>query len=212
MAIVLSLPSSPYRRRMPWIRFPCAGCHGSGSNATVYSPQLLATKYSSRPLKVVSRTLEIFMALGIFALKLVMDQRQGKPDRRKRQRAAELTRTLARLGPTFVKIGQGLSTRPDICPPEYLDQELSKLQDGLPTFPNGEAFACIERELQVSAISTEPVAAASLGQVYKAQHKHSGKFVAVKVQRPEIEDSIGLDFYLLRSRVPDKQVCGHSHF
>lgn len=77
-------------------------------------------------------------------------------------------------------------------------------QDGLPTFPNGEAFACIERELGMpldcsfSAISTEPVAAASLGQVYKAQHKHSGKFVAVKVQRPEIEDSIGLDFYLLR--------------
>lgn len=67
------------------------------------------------------------MALGIFALKLVMDKRQGKLDRRKRQRAAELTRTLARLGPTFVKIGQGLSTRPDICPPEYLE-ELSELQ------------------------------------------------------------------------------------
>ncbi|XP_042442441.1 protein ACTIVITY OF BC1 COMPLEX KINASE 3, chloroplastic-like isoform X1 [Zingiber officinale] len=173
------------------------------ANATVYNPQFLATKYSSRPLKVFSRTLEIFMALGIFALKLVMDQRQGKVDRRKRKRAAELTRTLARLGPTFVKIGQGLSTRPDICPPEYLE-ELSELQDGLPTFPNEDAFACIERELGMpldccfSVISTEPVAAASLGQVYKAQLKHSGKSVAVKVQRPEIEDSIGLDFYLLR--------------
>lgn len=53
-------------------------------------------------------------------------------------------------------------------------------------------------DFSFSAISTEPVAAASLGQVYKAQLQHSGKFVAVKVQRPEIEESIGLDFYLLR--------------
>lgn len=68
------------------------------------------------------------MALGIFALKLVVDQRQGKLDRRKRQRAVELARTLlARLGPKFIKIGQCLSTRPDICPPDYLE-ELSELQ------------------------------------------------------------------------------------
>lgn len=67
------------------------------------------------------------MALGIFALKLVVDQRQGKLDWRKRQRAMELARTLARLGSTFVKIGQCFSTRPDICPPEYLE-ELSELQ------------------------------------------------------------------------------------
>lgn len=78
------------------------------------------------------------------------------------------------------------------------------LQDSLPTFPDEEAFACIERELGVpldsiySAISPSPIAAASLGQVYKARLKYSGKLVAVKVQRPDIEDAIGLDFYLLR--------------
>ncbi|XP_042474539.1 protein ACTIVITY OF BC1 COMPLEX KINASE 3, chloroplastic-like isoform X1 [Zingiber officinale] len=173
------------------------------ANVTVYTPELLAAQYSSRPLKVASRTAEIFTALGAFAFKLLVDQRQGQVDQRKRQRAAELRKTLTRLGPTFVKIGQGLSTRPDICPQEYLE-ELSELQDALPTFPNEKAFACIEAELGVSldsmysAISPEPIAAASLGQVYKAQLKQTGRIVAVKVQRPGIEEAIGLDFYLLR--------------
>lgn len=77
-------------------------------------------------------------------------------------------------------------------------------QDGLPTFPDEEAFACIERELGVSldsiisSISPSPIAAASLGQVYKARLKYSGKLVAIKVQRPSIEEAIGLDFYLIR--------------
>lgn len=77
-------------------------------------------------------------------------------------------------------------------------------QDGLPTFPDEEAFACIERELGLSidsifsTISPTAVAAASLGQVYKARLKYSGKLVAVKVQRPDIEEAIGMDFYLIR--------------
>ena len=77
-------------------------------------------------------------------------------------------------------------------------------QDALPTFPDAEAFSCIEKELGLpldfifSSISPSPVAAASLGQVYKAQLKYSGHVVAVKVQRPGIEEAIGLDFYLLR--------------
>lgn len=77
-------------------------------------------------------------------------------------------------------------------------------QDGLPTFPDEEAFACIERELGLSidsifsTISPTAVAAASLGQVYKGRLKYSGKLVAVKVQRPDIEEAIGMDFYLIR--------------
>lgn len=77
-------------------------------------------------------------------------------------------------------------------------------QDALPTFPDDEALSCIERELGLpleliySSISVTPIAAASLGQVYKAQLKYSGKIVAVKVQRPGIEEIIGLDFYLIR--------------
>ncbi|CAK8541274.1 unnamed protein product [Lathyrus sativus] len=176
---------------------------GRAVNATLYSPELLASKYGSQPIKVVQRALEIVTSLGSFGLKLFFEQRNGMLEKNKRARAAELKTIFTQLGPTFVKLGQGLSTRPDICPPEYLE-ELSELQDGLPTFPDDEAFACIERELGVSldsifsSISPSPIAAASLGQVYKARLKYSGKLVAIKVQRPSIEEAIGLDFYLIR--------------
>lgn len=172
-------------------------------NASVYSPELLASKYGSRPLKAVRRAAEIVIAVGTFGAKLLWEQSRGELDRNKRLRGAELRRIFTRLGPTFVKLGQGLSTRPDLCPPEYLE-ELSQLQDALPTFPDEEAFSCIERELGLSldsifsSISASPIAAASLGQVYKAQLKYSGQVVAVKVQRPSIEEAIGLDFYLIR--------------
>ncbi|XP_019054902.1 PREDICTED: uncharacterized aarF domain-containing protein kinase At1g79600, chloroplastic isoform X2 [Nelumbo nucifera] len=173
------------------------------ANSSVYSPELLAQKYGSRPIKALRRTLEILVSLGTFAFKLLLDERNGQLERNKRMRAAELKRIFTRLGATFVKVGQGLSTRPDICPPEYLE-ELSELQDALPTFPNEEAFSCIEKELGMplesiySFISPSPIAAASLGQVYKAQLNYSGQVVAVKVQRPGIEEAIGLDFYLIR--------------
>ncbi|XAR64316.1 Cadmium-transporting ATPase [Bertholletia excelsa] len=174
------------------------------ASAAVYSPELLTTKYSSRPIKVIRRTFEIFIGLGLFALNLWLDQLNGRLDLNRRLRAIQLRKVFTRLGPTFVKVGQGLSTRPDLCPPEYLE-ELSELQDSLPTFPDAEAFSCIERELALaldsiySSISPSPVAAASLGQVYKAQLRYSGQMVAVKVQRPGIEEAIGLDIYLIRS-------------
>ncbi|GAA0160369.1 hypothetical protein LIER_16940 [Lithospermum erythrorhizon] len=172
-------------------------------NATVYTPQLLSSRYGSRPFRVLRRAVEIFAGLGSFAFKLWIDQLNNQLEVNRRFRAVELRQVFTRLGPTFVKIGQGLSTRPDLCPPEFLE-ELSSLQDALPTFPDEEAFACIEKELDLpldsiySSISASPIAAASLGQVYKARLKFSGKAVAVKVQRPGIEEAIGLDFYLIR--------------
>ncbi|CAD6334184.1 unnamed protein product [Miscanthus lutarioriparius] len=153
---------------------------------------------------VALRAAEVLSELTSFGVKVLLDERRGESSsERRRARAVELRTILTRLGPTFVKIGQGLSTRPDLCPAEYLE-ELAELQDSLPTFPDEEAFACIERELGFaldsiySTISPSPIAAASLGQVYKARLKYSEKLVAVKVQRPGIEDAIGLDFYLLR--------------
>ena len=74
----------------------------------------------------------------------------------------------------------------------------------MPTFPDKVAFECIENELGVplesiySSISASPIAAASLGQVYKAVLRTTGEDVAVKVQRPGIEEAVGLDFYLVR--------------
>ena len=67
------------------------------------------------------------MSLGSFGFNLFIDQRKGQINQNKRKRAIEFRKRLTNLGPTFVKVGQGLSTRPDLCPPEYLE-ELGELQ------------------------------------------------------------------------------------
>ncbi|HVF58053.1 MAG TPA: AarF/ABC1/UbiB kinase family protein [Pyrinomonadaceae bacterium] len=108
---------------------------------------------------------------------------------------------LVKLGPTFIKIGQSLGTRADLLPLAYV-KELSILQDQVPPFPTAEAFEIIERELGCSAaeayaeIDTEPIAAASLGQVYRAR-LHTGQEVAVKVQRPALRETLGFDIAVL---------------
>jgi predicted unusual protein kinase regulating ubiquinone biosynthesis (AarF/ABC1/UbiB family) len=115
---------------------------------------------------------------------------------------AWLTRRLLRLGPTFIKIGQAVSTRADLLPLAYI-KELTKLQDSVPAFPKEIAFAIIERELGKSVgelfaeIEPEPIAAASLGQVYRGR-LHSGETVAIKVQRPNLEGVINFDLAVLR--------------
>ena len=117
--------------------------------------------------------------------------------------AVWLRHRLLKLGPTFIKIGQSISTRADLLPIAYVT-ELSKLQDCVPAFPREVAMSIIERELGKSLgdafaeIEEEPVAAASLGQVYRGR-LHTGEVVAIKVQRPNLEKVINFDIAVLRS-------------
>ncbi|MDT5263216.1 MAG: hypothetical protein QOC61_2220 [Acidobacteriota bacterium] len=123
---------------------------------------------------------------------------------RERQLAGQgvwLKENLIALGPTFIKIGQALGTRADLLPLAYI-KELALLQDQVPAFPGAEAFARIESELgrgvseAYAEIDAEPVASASLGQVYRAR-LHTGEEVAVKVQRPFLRETVGFDIAVL---------------
>jgi predicted unusual protein kinase regulating ubiquinone biosynthesis (AarF/ABC1/UbiB family) len=117
------------------------------------------------------------------------------------KQAVWLRSSLIGLGPTFIKIGQALGTRADLLPLAYV-RELSTLQDQVPAFSTAEAYARIESELGRSLrecyaeIDNEPVASASLGQVYRARLS-SGEEVAVKVQRPDLEHIISFDIAIL---------------
>ncbi|MEQ1605120.1 MAG: AarF/ABC1/UbiB kinase family protein [Pyrinomonadaceae bacterium] len=109
---------------------------------------------------------------------------------------------LIRLGPTFIKIGQSMGTRADLLPLPFV-KELGTLVDQVPPFPNDVAFAIIEHELgrKINEIyaefELEPIAAASLGQVYRAR-LHTGQEVAVKVQRPNLDATIKGDIVILK--------------
>jgi predicted unusual protein kinase regulating ubiquinone biosynthesis (AarF/ABC1/UbiB family) len=117
------------------------------------------------------------------------------------KQAIWLRENLIALGPTFIKIGQALGTRGDLLPLSYI-KELSILQDQVPPFPTAEAYARIEATLgrtvheAYAEIDAEPIAAASLGQVYRAR-LHDGREVAVKVQRPNLKEIISFDIAIL---------------
>jgi predicted unusual protein kinase regulating ubiquinone biosynthesis (AarF/ABC1/UbiB family) len=129
--------------------------------------------------------------------------REGSANKRARleKQAVWLRNSLIDLGPTFIKIGQALGTRADLLPLAYV-KELATLQDQVPAFSTAEAFARIEAEFGRSLqncyaeIDNQPIASASLGQVYRARLS-SGEEVAVKVQRPDLEQIISFDIAIL---------------
>ncbi|MFB2770848.1 ABC1 kinase family protein [Pelatocladus sp. BLCC-F211] len=167
-----------------------------------YDPDEIAKFYRYRPWLAWRRALRIIWSFAIFILSLKWDEWQNQIEQNKLKRATQLRELLTRLGPTFIKVGQALSTRPDLIRKDFLE-ELVKLQDQLPAFDNAIAYRLIETELGrsveeiYSELSPNPVAAASLGQVYRGR-LHSGEEVAVKVQRPNLRPVITLDLYLMR--------------
>jgi len=127
-----------------------------------------------------------------------------KPKNYQKLTAPERLRlALEELGPTFVKFGQILSTRPDFLPPAFI-KELEKLQDKVHPFSSFQAQEIIEKELNkpleklFKKFETKPIAAASLSQVHKAILPDN-KVVAVKIQRPNIKEIIELDLEILKN-------------
>lgn len=112
-----------------------------------------------------------------------------------------IRRTLEDLGPTFIKFGQVMSTRPDVVPPAMIT-ELQRLQERVPPFPTEVAVAQLERELGrpldqlYSEFDREPIAAGSLGQVHRAIH-FNGMPLAVKIRRPDAVRDVERDVSLM---------------
>ncbi|MFW6317214.1 MAG: AarF/UbiB family protein [Halorubrum sp.] len=121
-----------------------------------------------------------------------------------RERAAVLLDILLTLGPTFIKLGQILSTRPDILPPAYIEV-LEGLQDDVPPAPWEESKVVLEEEFgpvdeTFDEFDRDPISGASLGQVYTAEYE--GTPVAVKVRRPGIESLVEADLRTIRWSIP----------
>ena len=154
-----------------------------------------------RPWIAIPRLIHVLWSLG--GLVLVLLLQGGSSDSAVQQRLARrILNTLTGLGPCFIKVGQALSTRPDLVRRDWLE-ELTRLQDDLPAFPHALALERIEQELGAPAhelfddFPDAPIAAASLGQVYKARLEGNA-WVAVKVQRPNLTFILRRDLVLIR--------------
>ena len=167
-----------------------------------YAPGKDARWLLLRPWIYLPRVVQIIWALTGLLVSLLLRGR-SKDSEVQRNLARTLLRTLTNLGPCFIKVGQALSTRPDLIRRDWLD-ELTKLQDDLPSFDHAIALQTVEAELgaPVEQLFDEfpgvPVAAASLGQVYKAR-LHGQHWVAVKVQRPNLAFILRRDMVLIRT-------------
>jgi ubiquinone biosynthesis protein len=138
---------------------------------------------------------------GTLDAALPEEPRAGAADEKLEKRGEALAEDLERLGPTYIKLGQLLSTRVDLLPPEYLTA-LAKLQDRIEPFAYEEVERVVSTELGVriskafKEFEREPMAAASISQVHRATLR-DGRVVAVKVQRPGIRDTIRDDLETL---------------
>ncbi len=150
----------------------------------------------------LARQFDIFRSAAWLFILLTWDKVRGLDNPRQRRRRARwaINRVLD-LGPTFIKIGQSLSTRPDLIPLEYIEA-LGQLQDRVPPFPGEVAMVAIEAELGqpihtlFQKFEVRPLASASLGQVHCAT-LYTGEEVVVKVQRPRVKELFDLDFKVL---------------
>jgi ubiquinone biosynthesis protein len=136
-----------------------------------------------------------------FEMGLQMVSRKRRAPVERFSRAEHVRMALEELGPTFIKLGQILSTRPDLIPLEFV-QEFSKLQDRVPAFPYEDVKQIVEKELHApldeifQAFEETPLAAASIGQVHRARLA-DGEDVVVKIQRPGIRKIVEVDLEIM---------------
>ncbi len=153
--------------------------------------------------QLLGRAARIAAVLAKYGLgnRLSPDRSEGEPDSAEDARAQRFRGALEELGPTFAKLGQILSTRPDLLPPAFV-RELSSLQDQVTPLSEGEVVAVMEAELRVpwedvfASIEPQPMAAGTIAQVHRAVLV-GGERVVVKVQRPSAQDEILQDLGLL---------------
>lgn len=178
----------------------------------VYDAEVVSDYFNCRPHVIAVRLLEVFAAFSSAVVKIRASRIRGfispRSDEDKIGNSSQyefgkvLKETMLSLGPTFIKVGQSISTRPDIIGSE-ISKALSELHDQIPPFPRDIAMKIIEDELGApvarlfSYISDETVGAASFGQVYRGT-TFEGCAVAIKVQRPNLHHIVARDIYILR--------------
>ena len=175
----------------------------------VYDAKKIQTFWDEHPKLAIARVFSIGRKVVPFVgrfLYLNYATSQLDSETAQQELAVEFRTLLQNLGPTFIKFGQMLSIRPDVLPPVAV-YELQKLCDSVPAYPTRLAREMLKRELQLDDMdavlegieeTSVPIAAASLGQVYRVQIKSTGEWVALKIQRPDMLCTVSLDLYLLR--------------
>lgn len=172
-----------------------------------YEPEALSAYFAKRPGAVLTRLFQVATTSGGWVASVAFDSLRGRltpGSQGEVDAVARLRGVLVSLGPFFIKLGQALSIRPDILSPQAMVQ-LQQLCDKVPPFDSELAMTTVREDLGCSdvsevfsSITAEPVAAASLGQVYKATLRDTGDVVAVKVQRPFVLETVSLDLHLAR--------------
>ena len=168
---------------------------------STYSPKGDMIWLILRPWILLPRVLYILLTL-IFLIVRILFQGNSNSKSVQKNLSKYLFDVITDLGPCFIKLGQALSTRPDLVRQDWLT-ELTNLQDNLPPFKHKIALKIIEDELGLPAnelfddFPDEPIASASLGIVYKARKKNNN-FCAVKVQRPNLYFLIRRDIVILK--------------
>jgi len=157
-----------------------------------------------RTIQVLFKLFPSILALRKDRKKWINQEKNQIDTEQFRKNARKVLDTFISLGPVYIKLGQWLSSRADILPQPYLE-ELSKLQDCVPSAPFDQVKPIIEKELgpideKFDAIDPNPISGASLGQVYRGSI--SGKQIVVKVKRPGIEKVVAKDLQVLKKVLP----------